>query len=424
MILKDQNERRKLVDTKRHRKPRLWLMVAMVLALAVGGSLIALAAPILNDLTHPGDTATINGAIFEVFTPTDPTGSGVFGPFVRISTNKAVEHGYNTDWRPLEFDENKSKQFTRSWLLSDIPLIPVDYVMYREFQLDINQEKKYPDSLLSLDKLEIYITDDPEIHGKTDHTFSSAASTLVYDMDGGGDNSVIMDYANNEGSGKRDLRVLVPDDLFDRTKQYVVLYSLFGEENGNNDGYEEWGVALYPSKSGIKFNDLNGNGVNDGEPGLEGWTIYVDYNDDGVWDGDEPFAITESDGSYIINSVGAGQPLDLPQTWKVREVLDEHPGWIQTYPASGYHEETFNWDQDYTDNDFGNRRLVPDVDVTKSVTPTVSKATDTVTYTITVTNTGETMLYKDSIIDTVLGDLSGSFATDLAAGASETHTFD
>src|SRR2546426_7780858 len=39
------------------------------------------------------------------------------------------------------------------------------------------------------------------------------------------------------------------------------------------------------TKSGVKFNDLNANGVKDvGEPGLAGWTIsaYTDGNGDGT----------------------------------------------------------------------------------------------------------------------------------------------
>ena len=40
-----------------------------------------------------------------------------------------------------------------------------------------------------------------------------------------------------------------------------------------------------PGKSGMKFEDLDADGVKDaGEPGLGGWTIYIDYNDDGVLD--------------------------------------------------------------------------------------------------------------------------------------------
>jgi hypothetical protein len=46
-----------------------------------------------------------------------------------------------------------------------------------------------------------------------------------------------------------------------------------------DNNFGNWTTA---TKSGIKFHDLNANGVKDeGEPGLAGWTIYVDYDDDG-----------------------------------------------------------------------------------------------------------------------------------------------
>jgi len=79
--------------------------------------------------------------------------------------------------------------------------------------------------------------------------------------------------------------------------------------------------------SGIKFNDLNGNGVMDvGDPGLSGWTIYVDYNNDGVFDNaTEPSAVTGSGGAYTIIGVTQGN-------WNVREV--SQTGWTGSFPAT------------------------------------------------------------------------------------------
>jgi hypothetical protein len=56
--------------------------------------------------------------------------------------------------------------------------------------------------------------------------------------------------------------------------------------------------------SGTKFHDLNANERRDeGEPGLPRWTIWADYNDDGVFDNGEPSAITDSEGQYVINDI-------------------------------------------------------------------------------------------------------------------------
>jgi uncharacterized repeat protein (TIGR01451 family) len=67
--------------------------------------------------------------------------------------------------------------------------------------------------------------------------------------------------------------------------------------------------------------------------------------------------------------------------------------------------------------------LNPAIDVEKTCTA-LAHVGDTVTYTITVTNIGDEDLDDVTVVDTVLGDLSASFADSLAAGASESHQFD
>jgi hypothetical protein len=63
-------------------------------------------------------------------------------------------------------------------------------------------------------------------------------------------------------------------------------------------------IARSCSASGTKFHDRNANGRRDrGERGLPRWTIWADYDNDGVRDEDEPFAITDRDGQYVINDI-------------------------------------------------------------------------------------------------------------------------
>ena len=58
------------------------------------------------------------------------------------------------------------------------------------------------------------------------------------------------------------------------------------------------------SASGVKFHDLNGNARRDtGEPGLPRYLIWADYDNDGIHDPAEPFAITDDDGQYVINDI-------------------------------------------------------------------------------------------------------------------------
>jgi uncharacterized repeat protein (TIGR01451 family) len=71
--------------------------------------------------------------------------------------------------------------------------------------------------------------------------------------------------------------------------------------------------------SGVKFDDVDGNGRRDaGEPGLSGWVIWADYDDDGVRDMGEPFAVTDSEGQYVINDI---RPPPPDRTYMLRETL-------------------------------------------------------------------------------------------------------
>ena len=60
--------------------------------------------------------------------------------------------------------------------------------------------------------------------------------------------------------------------------------------SGLVDSGNDFGNYRKATKTGTKFNDLNGDGAKDaGEPGLPGWTInaYVDVNGNGTKDAAE-----------------------------------------------------------------------------------------------------------------------------------------
>ncbi len=85
---------------------------------------------------------------------------------------------------------------------------------------------------------------------------------------------------------------------------------------------------------GLKFLDANRNGVRDeGEPGLPGWTIYLDLNENGQLDPNEPRAVTVQDDSATsgIDEAGSYRFAELqPREYIVREQLQ--PGWELTTP--------------------------------------------------------------------------------------------
>ncbi|MDD2756868.1 MAG: SdrD B-like domain-containing protein, partial [Methanothrix sp.] len=97
------------------------------------------------------------------------------------------------------------------------------------------------------------------------------------------------------------------------------------------------------SISGMKYNDLNGNGVNDGEPGMENWKITLS----GTTKSNEAVQkelTTAADGSYRFEAL-------LPGTYTITEV--EQSGWVRTAPQEGSYSVVLA-DADVTGKDFGN----------------------------------------------------------------------
>lgn len=88
-----------------------------------------------------------------------------------------------------------------------------------------------------------------------------------------------------------------------------------------------WEVAEGEPKGslgGKKYRDLTGNGKSADDVPQAGTTIYVDLDQDGVFDFGEPSAVTATDGSYTIGGLDPG-------TYQVREVVPA--GFVRTGPA-------------------------------------------------------------------------------------------
>ena len=377
----------------------------------------------LIDLTGIGDTSVLDldtgqTAIFQQIDPTNAAGTGSIQSFVRIQTNDLIENGYNTDYRPLQFDENNSPH-TKSVLLDSVLIRDVQGDLYYEFLLDINEPDSAGANLLSLDQFQIYLGDGSLLHNYP--TFDGHA-VLVFDMDAdvtnaeifeggfGGPSSGVfsvddpyvgMDANPNAGSGRQDYVFYIPVELFEQfdtiAYPYVYLYSEMGNgdpavpnETGhgsnteyepwvNTGGYEEWNSLIAISISGYKFNDLNGNATwnQPGELGLGDWTInlYLDANDNGIPEPSELYASTvTSDGTTDANGDGVINAADLgyyafnglpsgtnkdPVRYIVEEDLASQTGWNQSFPVPpGYHDLILGTSDDVTNINFGNYLLL------------------------------------------------------------------
>jgi hypothetical protein len=219
-----------------------------ICAVVIGSAAIAQAkpkvppppsGPTIVDLTAAGSTGTANGAMFRQG-QVQPTGSGVIDSFVRIDGHHkdGIEQGYNTDYRPLQFDEKKDATFTHSLDLSDVPLVTIDGMEYREFMLDLNDPLGGNKDTLFLDQLQIFLGDSGSLH---DFPSYDGHANMVYNLDGAGDTSIKLSAATNKGgSGKGDMFADIPADVFDHTSfSNVYLYSQFSSAGG---GFEEWAV--------------------------------------------------------------------------------------------------------------------------------------------------------------------------------------
>ena len=86
--------------------------------------------------------------------------------------------------------------------------------------------------------------------------------------------------------------------------------------------------------NGAIYNDMNADGHRATnpttgaftEPGLSGWQVFVDLNNDGLLTAGEPVATSDADGNYSLTGVPHG-------TRKIVEVAN--PNFVKTAPASG-----------------------------------------------------------------------------------------
>jgi hypothetical protein len=282
--------------------------------------------PAVIDMTTVGAIETIDSVTFLQSNP-QPTGVGVINDFLRIQGKKSpVEQGYNSDARPVKFNEKKDHH-TRAIRLSELPTMEVGGVMCRVILLGVNQSNSKP--LISLDELRLYVGDTATLSGYNATTKQLGELDPAYDM---GDNWVKLDASLTHGNGSGDMLLFVPDSLLASTTgnddPYIYLYSKFGVHHGANGGFEQWapgtGIVLPPdplsSLSGFVYRDDNPNGVFDNlDAGLLGVLVsLIGTTSDGQ---DVSITIaTNPDGSYSFTNLQPGtyrivevQPPELDQ---------------------------------------------------------------------------------------------------------------
>jgi len=214
------------------------------------------------NLYTTGSSCVAEGGIYNVVGP-HPTGTGVIDSFLRVQ-QKGAEEGFNTGARPMlcdgrTCDDKTDPNFTRNLLTSSVPIVTINGQQYREFFLDINEPASTPGNYLTLDQVEIFVSNSPNLDTHTSGSpgwGSLSGASKVYDMENNNaDNWINLDYnLVGGGSGWGDMVLFVPNNPLFATNQYVYLYSEFGcggsfvsskpctGKYQSQAGFEEWWV--------------------------------------------------------------------------------------------------------------------------------------------------------------------------------------
>ena len=173
---------------------------------------------------------------------------------------------------------------------------------------------------------EIYLYDGSETTQLTDNDRGDGSpqisgNNVVWTAYDGNDNEIYL-YDGSQ------IIQLTDNDTYDSNPQIDgnnVTWTGYGEDD--SEIYLNYVPNLEPGEiNGYKWHDLNQDGVFDAnESGIEGWTIYLDSNENGQLDEGETSTVTDANGFYSFTDLGFG-------TYTVAEQAE--PRWSQTYPIA------------------------------------------------------------------------------------------
>jgi hypothetical protein len=206
-------------------------LVALAAALTL--SLSAANATVL-DLGSSG-SGSLGGAFFST-TDIQPTGTGVFDPFLTVQ-NTPWEQGYNAS--NSNFDTKRVPQWNHEIQIGDLRATTIGGTDYFGFVVDINEPNNGPNAMISLDALKIFISPTLQNSTSTDSSgfFNGSLGTLVFDL---GPNQ--LKYNDQQsGSGSGDINVFIPiaDFAGFKSTDYVYMYQRWGNTDASQAGFEE-----------------------------------------------------------------------------------------------------------------------------------------------------------------------------------------
>jgi hypothetical protein len=278
--------------------------------------------PAVLDLTAAGASGAVNGALFDQFDGRT-VGPHQLDTFTKLHARGRTAQGFNTNARPLQFQEDWSRHATHAIRVADLPTVTVNGVTYRELVLDVTQPRCSPH--VSLDELRVYVSDSPSPGRYRASTGTLGGLTPRYDLDAGGDNWVKVNARLNGGNTRGDVTVYLPDAVLGGGR-YLHLYSKFGTHSSAQCGTVRWAVgkagavgnptppppAQTAGISGVVFHDFNRDGVRDaGEPAVAGRVVFLDANGNFQLDPGEATTTTDTNGVYRFEGLPGDASYDV-----------------------------------------------------------------------------------------------------------------
>jgi hypothetical protein len=209
-------------------------IVALAFACGLAGTT---ASASLLDLGSSG-SGFLGGAYFST-TNVQPTGTGVFNPFLSIQ-NSPNEQGYNSSIG--NFDTKREPQWNHEIRFSDLQITTISGTAYFGFVVDINEPNGGGRSTISLDGLRIWTSSTLQSSTSTDASgrFNGSLGNLVFDL---GANTLRYDDQQH-GSGSGDINIFIPVSLFANAgpNDYVYMYQFWGNADFTQGGFEETAI--------------------------------------------------------------------------------------------------------------------------------------------------------------------------------------
>ena len=359
-----------------------------------------------------------NGVIIEQSTV--GSGSGNYQAFLRVQ-DSPTEQGFNTNDNNDGLD-NVEGNFTHSVQFATLQTVNIGGVDYIEFRLDLNEPNGGTSPNITLEDLKILISNAPAVGGDFDASgvVTAGKFTEAFSLT---NPLALVDIRS--GSGTDDYRILVPLSKFAGATpgSYITFFSDFSDTSG---GFEEFRALPSPANFDLNLDkdvtgtDSAGNGLLDEAGDIINYRIEV------INDGNRALTgISVSDPllgtlTYVSGDVGNDSILGVGEVWVytgsyaiTQADLDSNATIELGNVVAGTIDNTATADSNETGPAQGSAGApivyAPSMNIEKnaSVPGGSASAGETITYAITVENTGNVSLTGVTVTD--------PYATTLAA---------